>query len=726
MNGLCLRAEIAYKNGVSQPRRIALLLLLSTLALYLPVAWFSFVVYDDGLYVTETPTVQAGVTWVGVKWAFTQMAASNWHPVTWLSHMMDCGIFGLNPAGPHLVNALFHAANAALLFVLLLRLTGSFRWGGCLRAPEAAGSSGSRGCPPHRAIWPAAFIAALFAWHPMHVESVAWISERKDVLSTFFALLALLGYADYVQRKRWRSYWISLFCFALGIMAKPMVVTLPCVLLLLDFWPLNRAKLAFSEFRVWVKLLVEKIPFFAVTAGASLLTFIAQSQEASKAVASLDLVSLSYRLKNIPVAYVEYLCKTFWPAKLAVFYPLPETIEMYRVILSIAGLVAISVVAVMLHRSRPYWLTGWLWFLGMLVPVIGLVQVGSAQIADRYSYLPSVGIFIIVTHALLDLADRWRIPGRITGAVAVAVLLACVALMEKQLWYWQNSETLFRHALAVTADNDVARNNLGVALEQQNRLAEAAEQYRAAMKLAPDRYQAPNNLANLFSRQGRHDEALEMRRTAATIDPKVPFLHFSLGQALKTAGQTNEALAEFAEAARLDPQYALPHVERARVYLEQGRDQEAIDELRAAVRLAPDDVAILTYTAQVLATSDNAAIRDGHAALTLATKANLLARGSRPFTLDVLGAAYAEVGRFEDAQMAARDALEMATAMKMTGTEPIQQRLGLYQQHQPWRESFRATNSPVKIKRRARQASGGPRLLSKQRTFALFYPAKAG
>lgn len=669
MNELCPRPEIAYKNGVSQPRRIALLLALVTLALYLPVAWFDFVVYDDGLYVTENPTVQAGVTWAGVKWAFTSMAACNWHPLTMISHMVDCGLFGLNPAGPHLVNALIHAANAALLFLLLFRLMD--------------------------ALWPSAFIAALFAWHPMHVESVAWIAERKDVLSTFFALLALLGYADYVKRNARRSYWLALLCFALGIMAKPMVVTLPCVLLLLDFWPLQRAKLSFSEFRVWLKLLVEKIPFFLITAGSSLLTFLAQSQASSKAVASLDLVSLHYRLKNVPVAYVEYLGKTFWPSKLAVFYPLPEKIAIYQVILSVTVLALITLTAVLLRRSRPYWLTGWLWFAGMLVPVIGLVQVGSAQIADRYSYLPSVGIFIMVTFTVLELAGCGRISAKVLSASAVVVLLACAGLMEKQLWHWQNSEILFRHALAVTTDNDIARNNLGVALEQQGRLIEAAEQYRAAMRLAPDIYQGPHNFANVLERLGRRDEVLPLRRAAVRIAPRVPFLQFALGQSLKVAGRTNEALQAFAEAVKLDAHYLPPHVEMANIFLEQGRDAEAVAELRAAVSIAPDNVEILAYAARVLAASDNAGIRDGKISLALATRANLLVSGSRPFVLDVLGMAYAEAGRYDDAQQAARDALEVAAALNTRGVEPIQQRLELYKHHQPWRQTFRATNAPA-------------------------------
>ena len=658
---------------MSQPRRLALLLAAATIALYLPVAWFSFCVYDDSLYVTENPIVQAGVTWAGVKYAFTTLAICNWHPLTIVSHMIDCGVFGLNPAGPHLENALIHAANVMLLFALLLRLI--------------------------KKTWPAAFIAALFAWHPMHVESVAWISERKDVLSTFFALLALLNYAKYVQENSRRHFWWSLVCFALGLMAKAMVVTLPCVLLLLDFWPLQRIsnfKFQIANLRIAAALVREKIPFFAITVAVSVVTFLAQSQSASNAVASTAIVPLHYRLKNAPVAGAEYLCKTFWPAKLAIFYPLPEHILAAQVAAAVTALVCFSLVALWLHRSRPYLLTGWLWFAGMLVPVIGLVQVGGAQIADRYNYLPSVGIFIIATFAALDLAARWKISKTILGVLAAIVLIACLVTTEKQIWHWQNSETLFRHALAVAADNDVARDNLGVALEQEGRLAEATEQYRVASRLEPDRYQGHHNLANALDRLGHHAEALAEHRTAVQISPDVQFLHHCLGLALLAAGQTNAALAEFAAAAKLDAHYPWPHVETAKIYLRVGRDVEAVEELRAAVRIDPDDVGILNFTALVLAANENAAVRNGRSAFALAAKANVLTSGSRPDVLDALGVACAELGKFDEAQMAAQQALEVAAALKLNKTEPIRQRLELYKNHQPWRQSFLATNAPAK------------------------------
>jgi len=669
---------------MSQPCRLALLLAAATFALFLPVAWSGFCVYDDGLYVNDQPIVQNGVTWAGVKWAFTSMAACNWHPLTWLSHMIDCGVFGLNPAGPHLVNALIHAANVALLFTLLCRLT--------------------------EKMWSSAFIAALFAWHPLHVESVAWIAERKDVLSTFFALLALLNYARYVQLSQAQSpkskiyFAWSLLAFALGLMAKPMLVTLPCILLLLDFWPLQRVarcqlRVEGSEPRNFqlstfnLQLFIEKIPFFLITAAACWITFLAQSQSSSNAVVPLHLVPLHYRLHSVPIAYTEYLAKTFWPVKLAIFYPLHERIPGIAVAGAVAALLAISLAAWQLRRVAPYLLTGWLWFLGMLVPVIGLVQVGGAALADRYSYLPSVGIFIALTYAVSALVARFKISQSALVASAILILAASVITMEKQLSHWRSNETLFRHALAVTDDNDVARNNLGVALEQQGRIAEAAEQYRAAAHLEPSRFQGHHNLANALDHLGRPAEALVEHRLAVQLAPEQPILHHVLGLSLVTAGQTDAALKEFAEAARSDAHYAWPHVEMAKIFLQQNRAAEAMEELRTALRLDGNNLEILTFTAQVLAASENPATRNGREAFLLAAKANLLTSGSRPTVLDVLGMACAELGKFDDAQMSAQSALDVAHALNLNQLEPIQQRLERYKNHQPWRESFGATNA---------------------------------
>jgi tetratricopeptide (TPR) repeat protein len=653
---------------MSRPRLIALLLALITLVVYLPVTRDGFLNYDDNDYVTENSFVKNGLTWAGIKWAFTTSHAANWHPITWLSHMTDCELFGLNPGAHHLVSALFHSANAALLFVLLLRLT--------------------------KRVWPSAIIAALFSWHPLHVESVAWISERKDVLSTFFALLALLSYAKYMQESCGRSFRFAFLFFALGLMAKPMLVTLPFVMLLLDFWPLQRMKGHKRRLTEVLRLAAEKIPLFLLTAISCIVTFLVQ--HSGHAVASLNAIPLHYRLENAPVATASYLWKIFWPSRLAVIYPIRE-ISAPVAVLAVAMLVFISVAVWFARKKSPCWLFGWLWFLGTLVPVIGLVQIGSAALADRYTYIPSIGIFIAVVFGLQDLLGRFQIPKIIFPTATAFILVACVVLTEKQLRYWRDSETLFRHTLAVTKNNDVAHIDLGVALDQQNKTAEALAEYREAARLNPDRYQVHNNIAILLDKLGRPAEALAEYREAIRLDPKNPILHSAAGTELAELGQSNDALKEFSDAEQLDPAYATPHAETAKVFFQQGRDTEAVDELRAALRCEPDNFQSLASAAHYLAANENAAARDGKAALVLALKANALSGNSQPMVFDVLGMAFAETGDFTNAQTCAQNALTLATNAQMKKLEPFRQRLELYKNHRPWRESFLATNAPVKI-----------------------------
>jgi tetratricopeptide (TPR) repeat protein len=652
------------KTAMSRPRLIALLLALTTLLAYLPVTRDAFLDYDDDDYVTNNQQVQNGLTFAGLKWAFTSFHAANWHPLTWLSHMADCELFGLNPGAHHFVNALFHAANTALLFILLLRLT--------------------------KKIWPCAFVAALFAWHPLHVESVAWISERKDVLSTFFALLSLLSYAKFATENCRRSFWFALIFFAVGLLAKPMLVTLPFVLLLLDFWPLQR----FNNSTIR-QLFAEKIPFFLLTAASCVVTFLAQRN--GEAVVSLQKVSLHYRLENVLTAYAGYLQKIFWPENLAAIYPMPEKISALAVAAAVIFLVFISAAAWLARKRSPYLIVGWLWFLGTLVPVIGLVQVGGAALADRYTYFPAIGIFLAVTLGARDLANRFQFPKIILPAAFVLILGACVILTEKQLHFWRDSQTLFTRALAVTENNDIAHANLGVAFEQEGKLAEALAEYRAAEKLTPTRYQIHNNLGNLLDNLGQPDAALAEYQEAVRLNPTLPFLHDSLGSVLVESGRFAEAMNEFTNAAQLDPAYPWPHFQMAKALLKQGRDAEAIDEFRAALRLDPENFQILAYTAHVLAAEENPDVRDGKTALVLAIKANNLTDSAQPYVLDALGMACAATGDFTNAIAATQKAFELATAAKLKKTEPIQQRLELYKNHQPWRESFLATNAPPEI-----------------------------
>ena len=669
----------------SRPRVMGLLLALVTLLVYLPVCRCNFLVYDDDDYVTENQVVQNGLTWAGVEWAFTTWHAGNWHPLTWLSHMLDCELFGLNAGAQHSVNVLFHAANAVLLFALLLRLT---------NAP-----------------WPGAFVAALFAWHPLHVESVAWISERKDVLSTFFGLLALLAYAKAAAGDKWRVtrteeqslshvschashfYWLAVIFFALGLMSKPMLVTLPFVMLLLDFWPLKRVTCDKRRVAGVLRLALEKWPFFLLAVGSCIVTFLAQRH--GEAVVSLTRVSLRHRLENAPVAAVRYLLKMFRPADLAVIYPMPHKIAAPAVAAAVAALILISAVAWLARRRSPYLLVGWLWFLGTLVPVIGLVQVGGAALADRYTYIPAIGLFIAAAFGLRDLACRFRFLKIPAAVVAGLTLAGCLMLTKNQLRYWRDSQTLFAHAVAVTKDNEIARINLGVALEQQGKLDEALAEYREAERLAPKRYQAHNNLGNLLASMGKLKEALAEYHEAVRLNPELPVLHDGLGSVLAELGRFSEAMNEFTNAARLDPAYPWPHFEMGKALLKQGRDSEAMDQLREALRIAPDNFQILAYTAHVLAADENPQIRDGKTALALAVRANALTGGAQPFVLDTLGMACAETGDFANALDAAQNALDLAIAAKAKNPEGIQQRLQLYKNRQPWRESFLFTSAPA-------------------------------
>jgi tetratricopeptide (TPR) repeat protein len=660
---------------VSRPRLITLLLVLGTLVVFLPAGRFGFVNYDDPDYVTENNFVKNGLDWTDIRWAFTTFHASNWHPLTWLSHMTDVSLFGPDAGSMHFVNILFHTANAVLLFTLLLRLT--------------------------QKIWPSAFVAALFAWHPLHVESVAWISERKDVLSTFFEMLSLLSYAEFAVKNRRRGWWLALLFFVLGLLAKPMVVTLPFVLLLLDFWPLNRVanaklKVEGPMFRnlqpsTFGLRLFEKIPFFLLSAAASIVTCLAQRG----AMASLEKVALPLRLENSLVAYADYLLKIFWPANLAIFYPLVAP-SFPAVAAAVVFLLAISFFSWRARRLFPYVTVGWLWFLGTLVPVIGIVQVGEQAMADRYSYFPAIGIFILIAFGGWDLANRVSSAKTALATAAILILAGCVLGTENQLRYWQTDETLFAHAIDVTKNNEIAHINLGVVYEKQGRTAEAMNEYQQALEINPHRANTYNNIGDLLDKAGEPAKALAEYQTALRLNPDAIEVHLNLGSVLVELERFDEAAGQFRLAAKLKPDDARPHYETGKALLKQGRDAAAMDEFRQALRLDPGNASILAFTARVLAADENAAVRDGPAALALATRANTLSGDSLPMAIDALGMACAETGDFTNAQICAQKVLDLASAMQMKDTGPMRTRLELYQNNQPWRESFRATNAPVK------------------------------
>jgi len=654
---------------MARPRTICLLLALITVLVYWPVRHADFLVFDDPDYVTYNSHVQAGLTWAGVKWAFTSWYASNWHPLTWLSHMLDSSLFGPNASASHIINVLFHTANVLLLFLLLYRATNK--------------------------LWPAAFVAALFAWHPLHVESVAWVSERKDVLSTFFGLLSLLAYVGYAQKFKVQSskfnvdYVLAIVFFALGLMAKPMLVTLPFVMLLLDFWPLERirsfATVTDRARAQYASLLFEKIPFFALTIASSIITYLAQRGEA---VMSFEQRPLGLRLANAAVAYVEYLAKTFWPAHLAVIYPLPHEIPSWQVVATALLLTGVTVFAWCMRRNAPYLLVGWLWFLGTLVPVIGIVQVGGQALADRYAYVPLIGIFLAITWGAADLIARFRVQTALTAAIAAVVLMGSAAATERQLTFWDNSEKLFRHALDITTGNAIAHVNLGVALEQDHR-EDALVEYRKALDLAPGLFQVHNNLANLLSETGDRENAAHEYEEALRLNPNAAMAHLNFGKLLSDMGQFDAAMGEYTKAEQLAPYDYRPQYQMGKVYLRHGDGAEAVKHFRAALQFSPNDFETLTWLARALAADKNPSVRNGAEAVSVAERANDLTGGQQPFVLDVLAMAYAEAGRFQDAQKTAQNAIDIATTSGTKDMVPVmQERLRLYQSNTPYRDDF--------------------------------------
>jgi len=546
-----------------------ILMFLLVAGIFMPAATHDFITYDDPVYVTQNAHVTGGLTWANVRWAFQSTEASNWHPLTWLSHMADCQVFGLRPWGHHLTNVLLHAINAALLFAALRRMTG--------------------------ALWRSLFVAALFGLHPLHVESVAWVSERKDVLSTAFWMLALWAYARRAELARARApgapgfYGLALLFFALGLMSKPMLVTLPFVLLLLDYWPLDRWAGSTTAAR-WA-LLLEKIPFLALSAAASAVTLFAQAK--GETVASAEDFPWPVRLANALIAYCRYLGKCVVPTKLAVFYPyFPEQPPLRETLLAAALLAGITAAAVALARRRPYLLVGWLWFAGTLLPVIGLVQVGGQSMADRYSYVPLIGVFIMAAWAAGDAAPSWPHRRPVLGAAAGAVLAGLAVLTTRQLSLWRDGASLFRHALAVTQDNWVAHANLSAALAKTSPAEAGAELRETVRILAAFAETHDRRGVELERTPGHSPEAIREFRTAVRIMQDLPGPHYNLGTALaKLPGRLPEAIEEIRAAVRLKPDFVEAHYNLGVALANTpGQLPEAVEEFRTAVRLEPDHV----------------------------------------------------------------------------------------------------------------------------------------
>jgi tetratricopeptide (TPR) repeat protein len=494
---------------------LCFLLAVVTFAVYLPVRNHEFVRYDDDVYVARNPNVQSGLTAQNIKWAFTASYCSYWHPLTWLSHMLDYQLFDARPGPQHLVNVFLHAANTLLLFIVLNRMTNR--------------------------IWPCVFVACLFALHPLNVESVAWVAERKNVLSTLFWLLTMLAYARYAERPSIDRYLITLVLFAMGLMSKPMLVTLPFALLLLDYWPLNR--LLNSQFSI-LNSLFEKLPFIFLSGISGIITFITAKKVG--AMSDVYLVPFRERIANAIVSYLDYIGKMIWPARLAVLYPLPiGGIPAAKVALYAIILVLITALIIYHGRRRKYLLVGWLLFLGTLVPVIGIVQVGAQAMADRYTYVPLIGLFIIIAFAAADLFEKIPFRKIILTTLAGAILLACAVATSIQLKYWKNSFSLFEHTIAVTKNNYVIFNSYASVIGPLGRYEEAAKYLTEAVRIMPNFPEAHHNLGNALRNLGNFDQAIRHYNISLQLDPTYTSAHYGLGLALADKGDYDAAIEHY-------------------------------------------------------------------------------------------------------------------------------------------------------------------------------------
>jgi Flp pilus assembly protein TadD len=598
---------------------ICALLSVLTLVVYWSVTRNGFIIYDDRQYVLENSHVITGLTWANVAWAFTSFYAGNWHPLTWLSHMLDVQLFGARSFGPHLVNLLLHTANTVLLFLALRRISG--------------------------ATWRCALVAALFALHPLHVESVAWVAERKDVLSALFFLLALLSYGEYAKRRPAvltpapadtstlershapRFYFLTLLAFALGLLSKPMLVTTPFVLLLLDYWPLRRFEFEFGKPlpRKILPLVLEKIPFLVLAAASSVVTCL--SQNAGGAMASFERLPIEARLDNAFVAYGAYLQHMFWPGRLELLYLPPAEWPFGQVVLTVLALAAVTALILMAARSHPYLLTGWFWFIGMLVPVIGLVQVGNQFMADRYSYLPLIGCFIIFCWGGAELIQKWPLVKPLAFCATALVLVALGIVAERQIRFWKNSETILTRSIEVNPNNFIAHNMLAAALDDEGRFDDAKVHFHEALHVKPGDADTLHNFGVALAKHGEFDEADGYLEQAVRLNPKLVTVYGKLGLILDSQGNVQKAIAYY----------------------------------RQALLANPDEPRICNNLAWLLATTWRADLRDGKEAVRLAEHACGLAGNKNPFLIGTLAAAYAEAGRFPEAVTAAQNAIALAT-----------------------------------------------------------------
>ncbi len=742
---------------------VCVILVLLVAAVFGQTARFEFVNYDDQKNVYENPVVEKGLSVPAVGWAFTHAQVANWIPLTTLSHMLDCQLFGLHAGGHHLVNVLLHAATAALLFLVLRQMTGS--------------------------LWRSAFVAAVFAVHPLRAESVAWVSERKDVLSAFFFMLTLGAYVRNVRKPSWTGQGAVMFFFTLGLLSKSMVATLPLVLLLLDYWPLKRISDfqpsphsgAASRFPIsnLKHLLIEKIPLFVLAAGACVAT--ALMPDMQTILTNAHRLPLFERLGNAIISYVVYMWQMIFPSGLAIPYPfVPNGQPLWKVCLAFGVLAAISAVTAALRKKRPYLLLGWLWYLGMLVPVIGIIQISpDAAHADRYTYLPEIGLAIAAIWAVADGSVRWkqRRPcgvkpinpntppnpttpqGRlILGGLMAAVIGALMICAHAQTSYWKNDETLWTRALVCTSGNSVAHNNIGYALYQKGDVKDAISHYKQALENYPNYAEAHYNLGVVFLKMGELDDAIAEYKQALKIEPDYMEAHFDLGAALALKGNLDEAVAQYQKVLEIRPDYAEADYNLGKVLLlkgdldgamacldktttgspdsparwfnlgneflqerdwecamvcyrqaiklnprladayanlgvalsQKGQTKEAVDSWQRALEINPGQIYVQNNLAWLLATTPDAALRNGARAVALAQQASQLSGGGNPAILRTLAAACAEDGSCALAADTARRALGLAVAQKNEGlAATLQKEIKLYEAGTPVRDAPR-------------------------------------
>ena len=639
-----------------------------------------FVNFDDHVYVYDNPLVTKGLTINGIVGAFTRAHARNWHPLTTISHMLDCQLYGLNAGGHHFTNLALHTIAVLLLFRVLRVMT--------------------------EALWPSAFVAALFAIHPLHVESVAWVSERKDVLSAVFFMLTLAAYVRYVRAPSPGRYFIVAVIFTLGLMSKPMLVTVPFVLLLLDYWPLrrfNRVPLLKSRGGVvgWLKrrsnyLFLEKTPLLILSGLSCLATIRAQDS----ATGLMDQLPFTWRLNNALLSYIEYVRQTFWPARLAVFYPHPNNaLSIWQVTLATTLLLAISAMVILLRRKRPYLLAGWFWYVGMLAPVIGIVQIGEQGHADRYTYLPHIGLFLLIVWTAADFSTARRLQRKYLWLVATATIAILSYAAAVQASFWKNSEGLWNHTLSVTSNNDFAHNNLGFLYLRRGELDKAVWQFETALRIRSGNSQTRynlgtalvhTNLANALAREGRPEEAVMHYEEAIKLRPDYGDAYYNFGSVLFQQGRVDDAIAQWQKALEMQPNDAEAHLSIGNAFLQKGRPDQAIAHYQKALEVDPREVTARNNMAWVLATSSDASLRNGAMAVNLATQALEISGGKDAIFFRTLAASYGECGRFADAIAAAEEGRKLAISRGDFGlASTLEREIALYRANTPLQSGAR-------------------------------------